>query len=491
MSEQAPSVLLSRIDFGWITTLHILYPPLTIGLATMLFIGELFWIWTDEEHWYRLSRFFERLFIINFAAGVATGITMEMAFGILYGPFSQAAGPFFGEVLGYETITAFMYEAGFIGLMVFGWGKIGKKMHLFATFNVALSAALSAMWILVANSWMQTPKGVTFQHGVFHVTNWWRALLNPDVIYAFPHMLVACFELALGFVLGVSAWYLLKGRHTKLFQRAMRASIIALLVVAPLQIWLGDSMGLTVLAEQPTVLAAMEGHWHARNPDGSPNTAWNLLAWPNAAGDGNAWAVKIPHGLSLIETHTWTGTVRGLDDFPARDRPSILVPFYGFRVMVACGMFMFAMALWGTFLVLRGRMKSYTAGANTWFLRATVFAAIVPYISVWVGWWTREVGRQPWVVFGIMRTAQGVSHMSVSQEVLWLVGYAGFELMVWGATWWFLGKIVGRGPDMDAPIEDGGNQRLGTLNKGGSTEGGARETPKATHGAAPGMPHPA
>ena len=490
MIENTPSVLLSRLDFGWITTLHILYPPLTIGLAAMLFVGELFWYRTNDEYWYRLCRFFERLFIINFAAGVATGITMELAFGILYGPFSQAAGPFFGQVLGYETITAFMYEAGFIGLMIFGWGKISKRMHLFATFNVALSSALSALWILVANSWMQTPVGVTFKHGVFYVKDWWRALFNPDVIYAFPHMLVAAWELAIGFVLAISAWYLLKGRHTAMFQRSMRASIIALLVIAPLQIWLGDSMGLTVAEDQPTVLAAMEGHWHTRNADGSPNTSWSLLAWPNAKGDGNAWAIKIPHVLSLLETHTWNGTVRGMDEFPAQDRPPMVIPFYGFRVMVACGFFMFAMALWGSWLVFRGRMKTYTARTNTWFLRATVLAGIVPYISVWVGWWTREVGRQPWVVFGMMRTSQGVSHMSIAQEIGWLVGYAGFELMVWGATWWFLGKIVNGGPVMDTPVPQEGHDTLGTPAHR-NDPAGARETPKATHSAAPGIPHPA
>ena len=490
MAENSLSVLLSRLDFGWITTLHILYPPLTIGLAAMLFIGELLWIRTSDDHWYRLCRFFERLLIVNFAAGVATGITMELAFGILYGPFSEAAGPFFGQVLGYETITAFMYEAGFIGLMIFGWGKISRRMHLFATFNVALSSSLSALWILVANSWMQTPTGVTLRHGVFIVKDWWRAIINPDVIYAFPHMLVASFEVALGFVAGISAWYLLKQRHVPMFQRSLKRAVLALLVVAPLQVWLGDGMGLTVSHDQPTVLAAMEGHWHARNPDGSPNTAWNLVAWPNAAGDGNAWAVKIPHVLSLLETHTWNGTVHGMDEYPPQDRPPMLVPFYGFRVMVACGMFMVLMAVWGTILVVRKHLATRTATANKWFLRATVLAAFVPFISVWVGWWTREVGRQPWVVFGLMRTAEGVSHMSIVQELLWLIGYMGFELMVWGATWWFLAKIVHDGPALGNPIPQEGDQSLGTPAQGGSPGSGTVETPKAETPVRPGWPSP-
>ena len=490
MPENSFSILLSRLDFGWITTLHILYPPLTIGLAAMLFIGEALWVRTNDDYWYRLTRFFERLLIINFAAGVATGITMELAFGILYGPFSQAAGPFFGQVLGYETITAFMYEAGFIGLMVFGWGKISRRMHLFATFNVALSSALSAMWILVANSWMQTPTGVTFDKGVFVVKNWWKALFNPDVIFAFPHMLVASFEEALAVVAAVSAWYLLKERHVVLFRRSLKSVMLALLIIAPLQVWLGDSMGLTIAQDQPTVLAAMEGHYHTNNPDGSVNTGWHLLAWPNAKNDGTAWAVTIPHVLSLLETHSWSGSVKGMDEFPTQDRPPMLIPFYGFRVMVACGFAMVGLAIWGCWLVFRRRIDARTAG-NTWFLRATIAAAALPYITVWVGWWTREVGRQPWVVFGLMRTAQGVSHMSVAQELLWLVGYIGFELTVWGSTWWFLGKIIRQGPNMDSPIPRGGEESLGTLSSANRPELGETETPKAEHPVRPGQPHPA
>ncbi len=487
MTENSLSVLLARLDFGWITTLHILYPPLTIGLAAMMFIGELFWIRTDDDHWYRLTRFFERLLIINFAAGVATGITMELAFGILYGPFSQAAGPFFGQVLGYETITAFMYEAGFIGLMIFGWGKISRGMHLFATFNVALSSALSAMWILVANSWMQTPTGVTLSHGVFAVANWWKAIFNPDVIYAFPHMLVASFEEGLAVVAAVSAWYLLKGKHVPTFKRSLKSVMLALLIIAPLQVWLGDSMGVTVAEDQPTVLAAMEGHYHTNKPDGSVNNAWNVIAWPNAANDGLLWSIKIPHVLSLLETHTWNGRVRGMDEFPAQDRPPMLIPFYGFRVMVACGFGMVAIALWGSWLVFRRRLDVRSA-ANTWFLRATVAAAALPYISVWVGWWTREVGRQPWVVFNVMRTSQGVSHMSVAAEAGWLVGYMFFELVVWGSTWWFLSKIIRQGPNMTSPILSGGTDSLGTPAHGGK---GDRETPKAERPAGPGQLSPA
>ena len=491
MVENSLPLVLSRLDFGWITTLHILYPPLTIGLAAMLFFTEAAWLRTTDERWYRLTRFFEKILIINFAAGVATGITMEMAFGILYGPFSQAAGPFFGQILGYETITAFMYEAGFIGLMIFGWGKISRRMHLFATFNVALSSAFSAMWILVANSWMQTPVGVTLKNGAFVVDDWYKAIFNPDVLYAFPHMLVACLELGLGVVLAVSAWYLLKGRHVAMFQRALVYALLALVVVAPLQVYLGDGTGLTVAHDQPSVLAAMEGHYHTYNEDGSVDNGWNLVAWPNEANDNTAWAVKIPHVLSLLETHSWNGKVTGLDDFKPEDRPNIIVPFYGFRVMVACGMFLVLVAFWGGWLFLRRRLTIEMVTANKWFLRTLIFSAFLPYLTVWVGWWTREIGRQPWIVYGIMRTSQGVTQMSSLQEAFWLVGYMGFELMVWGATWWFLGKVIWQGPDTKSPVPASGTENLGDMPKEHQGNAGTVESPKASHPTGPGRLHPA
>ena len=463
MQDSALSVFLSRVDFAWITTMHILYPPLTIGLAILLFFAEWRWVRSDDESWYRLVRFFERLFIVNFAAGVATGITMEMAFGILYGPFSQAAGPFFGQVLGYETITAFMYEAGFIGLMIFGWGKISKRMHLFATFNVALSSTLSAMWILDANSWMQTPAGVELKDGFFHVVDWGAALLNHDVILGFPHMLVAAVELALCFVAAISAWYILKNRNIPLFHKSLKYSVLALVVVAPLQVYLGDGLGRVVADDQPAALAAMEGHYNTYNPDGSVNTGWHVIAWPNAKNDGTAWAITIPHVLSLLETHTWSGKVPGLNDFPPQDRPPVVIPFYAFRVMAAAGGALMLLAFWGLWLAVRGGFSAQRIARHRWFLRATMASGFLPYIAVWTGWWVREICRQPWVVYGMMRTSDGVSHMGVAEATFWLVGYVAFELAVWGSVWYFLAKIMRQGPDLESPVVEGGHQHLGEL----------------------------
>ena len=463
MTNSALSVLLSRLDFAWITTMHILYPPLTIGLAILLFFAEWRWVATNDDHWYRLVRFFGRLFIVNFAAGVATGITMEMAFGILYGPFSQASGPFFGQVLGYETITAFMYEAGFIGLMIFGWGKISKGMHLFATANVAVSSCLSAMWILDANSWMQTPTGVEFKNGIFQVTDWFAALLNPDVWLGFPHMLFAAVELALCFVIAVSAWFVLTRKHIDLFQRPLKWGVLVLVIIAPLQIYLGDGLGLVVADDQPAALAAMEGHYNTYNPDGSVDTSWQVVGWPNAAGNGMAWSISVPHVLSLLETHTWSGKVEGLNSFPKADQPPVVIPFYAFRIMAAAGGAIMLFAFWGAFLILRGRFAVNRIVQNRLFLWAAILVGFLPYISIWCGWWVREIGRQPWVVYGMMRTEQGVSHMDLTSAVLWLLGYIYFELIVWGSTWFFFAKVMRVGPDMDSPVVHGGHQHLGEL----------------------------
>ncbi len=450
--ENTLPIMLSRLDFAFITSMHILWTPVTIGMSWLLFFLEVAWLRSGNEKWYRLQRFFEKLFIVNFGAGVATGVTMEMAFGILYGPFSQAVGPFFGNILGFETITAFMYEAGFIGLMIFGWGKIGKGMHAFATFNVALSSSLSAMWILVANGWMQSPRGIVLKNGLFQVTNWWNAIFNPNFDIGFPHMWIATLELSLFFFAAVSAWFILKNRNADLFTKLLKPTLLALVIITPIQIFIGDELGREVAADQPTSLAAMEGHYHTYLPNGKVNTGWHIIAIPNSKNDGNVFAITIPHVLSLLETHTLNGKVTGMDQFAPKDRPDVWVPFYAFRAMVTIGFFLFFMALWGNWLRLRGQLNAEGLRRHPWFLRLLVLSGFLPYLAIWTGWWTREIGRQPWVVYGLMRTWQGVSHMGVTAESAWFIGYIIFEFMVWGGAWYFFSRIVQKGPDLTSPV---------------------------------------
>ncbi|ARU94797.1 cytochrome ubiquinol oxidase subunit I [Tatumella citrea] len=455
--------LITRIDFALISSIHIIYPPLTIGLALLLFIAEAMWVKNNDEKWYRICRFFEKLFIVNFGAGVATGVTMEMAFGILYGRFSQAAGPFFGQVLGYETITAFMYEAGFIGLMIFGWGKISRKMHLFATFNVALSSTLSAMWILVANSWMQTPTGVQLKNGIFVVTDWVAALFNTNVRSAFPHMLLASFELSLTFVVAVCAWFVLKRRNVDIFLRPLKYALVALAVVAAAQVYMGDVLGENTLENKPAALAAMEGQYDAYDAQGNVNNAWNIIGWPNKEGTGLAWSISIPHGLSLIETKTWNGPVRGLNSFPKDEQPPVVLPFYAFRAMAGAGGALLLVSLWGVWLIARRRMTPETASSNKWFLMIAVAMVVLPYIAVIAGWWTREIGRQPWIVYGLMRTEDGMSAMTTGLAIFWFVGFAIFESAVVTGTIWFLAKVVRNGPDLTSNIPGEGHEHIGHL----------------------------
>lgn len=455
--------LITRIDFALISSIHIIYPPLTIGLALLLFISELIWVRKKDDKWYRITRFFEKLFIVNFGAGVATGVTMEMAFGILYGRFSQAAGPFFGQVLGYETITAFMYEAGFIGLMIFGWGKISRGMHLFATFNVALSSTLSAMWILVANSWMQTPTGVELKNGIFVVTDWMAALFNPNVRSAFPHMLLASFELSLTFVVSVCAWQVLKRRHINIFLKPLKYALAALAVVAALQIYMGDVLGENTLEHKPAALAAMEGQYDAYDANGNVNSAWHIIGWPNKDNTALAWSIDIPHGLSLIETKTWNGAVRGLNSFPKDEQPPVVLPFYSFRAMAAAGGALLLVSLWGVWLMARRRLTAETAANNTLFLKIAVAMVVLPYIAVIAGWWTREIGRQPWIVNGLMRTVDGMSAMTPGLAIFWFVGFAIFEASVVIGTIWFLAKVVRQGPDLSSPVPGEGHEHLGHL----------------------------
>jgi cytochrome d ubiquinol oxidase subunit I len=298
---------------------------------------------------------------------------------------------------------------------------------------------------------------VVLKNGLFQVTNWWHAIFNDNAEWGFPHMWVATFVLSMFVFVGVSAWFILKNRYADLFAKMLKPVVLGLLVVTPLQIYLGDGLGVDVAHSEPTSLAAMEGHYHTYLPNGQPNTAWNLIAIPNAANNGNRFSIQIPHVLSLLETHTWNGVVPGLDQFPANDRPDVWVPFYSFRIMVALGFFLFFMALWGTMLLLRGKLTAPELQKRPWFLRIMIFSAFLPYLAIWTGWWTREVGRQPWVVYGLMRTYEGVSHMSVAEEMVWILGYVVFELATWSGAWYFFTRVIKQGPDLESSIPGSNN----------------------------------
>ena len=396
-------VNLSRSQFAMTAIFHILWPILTISLSAFLVLVEALWVRTRNLLYYRHARFWAKLLVLNFVVGVVSGIPMEFQFGTNWAGFSRYAGEFVGNILGFEGTMAFMLEAGFIGVMLYGWGRVPRGVHLFATSMVAFGSSLSAFWIMVANSWMQTPAGVTVVNGRLVVTDYMAAIFNPDMVWGVAHMWVGAMETGAFVIAGISAFYLYRRRHAEFFLRSFKLALMALLVIAPLQIWLGDSSGFDVFHNQPAKGAAIEGYWHT-NPPGT-GAAWALLAWPDQTQQKNDWALELPNMLSVLGTHSLTGQVTGLADIPRADQPP-MVPllFYAFRVMAGIGVWFMALAFWSAWIWRKTRGSLNSMLQQRKLLLAWVLSIPLPYIAIESGWVVREVGRQPWVVYGMLRT---------------------------------------------------------------------------------------
>jgi len=414
-------LFLSRFQFGFTAMFHIIWPVLTIGLSIFLMVLEILWLKTGEQRYHDHARFWMRLFLLNFAVGVVTGIPMEFQFGTNWSHFSLAGGDIFGHLLGFEASMAFMLEAAFLGVMAFGWNRVSPAMHLLATIMVALGGSLSAFWIMVANSWMQTPTGGEFVNGRFIMTDSLAAILNPDAYWGVSHMWVACLETSLFVIGGISAWYLLKGRQTGFFLMSFKMMLAAAIIITPLQILLGDGSGKSVVRAQPEKLAAIEAHWRTNLP--GTGAAWKVIALPDKSRQKNLWALEIPYALSLITTHSPTGRVKGLREFPVEDQPPVMVPFYAFRIMLAIGGGLLALMLWAVYAWRRGRLTPEKIGHQKWLLRSWIVALPLSYVAMEAGWITREVGRQPWIIYGVQRTQEGVSNLSAGTVGLSLLGF--------------------------------------------------------------------
>src|SRR5574340_387784 len=329
------ALFLSRLQFAFTAMFHIIWPVLTIGLSVFLLIMEMQWLKTRNGRYYSHARFWSKLFALNFAIGVATGIPMEFQFGTNWSAFSVAGGDVFGHLLGFEAAIAFMLEAAFLGIMLFGWNRVSRRMHLFATFMVCLGSFLSGYWIMVANSWMQTPTVGYMAQGRFVMVDQWASIMNPDALWGVSHMLFAAVEISLFVVGGISGWYLLKGRHVEFFLTSFKIAVLAAILVAPLQIFLGDGAGRATAVHQPAKLAAMEAHWET-NPAGT-GAPWRLAAWPRQAEQRNLWEINIPYALSILITHAPTGKITGLTVFPREDQPPVWPVFLAFRIMLFFG----------------------------------------------------------------------------------------------------------------------------------------------------------
>lgn len=447
------SVVLSRMQFALTSIFHMLWPILTTGMAIYLVIVEGLWLKTRNADYYYHARFWAKLYILNFGIGVASGLPMEFQFGTNWAPFSEAVGDFFGSVLGFEGAMAFMLEAGFLGIMLFGWERVPPIVHYIATIMVAFGANLSTFWIIAANSWMQTPVGGEWVDGKFIVHDFFQAIFNPSMLNSVSHMFFATLETSLFVIGGISAWYILNQRHVAFFEKALKIVIAALLVVAPLQIYIGHVSGEHVYRDQPSKLAAIEARWDTV-PAGEA-APWSLLAFPDAANEKNVWQLDIPDGLGYILElkKTLSEPVQGLKTWTPEDRPPMLgLLFYSFRLMVGIGFFFVGLMLWSVLQWLRGNLSADQLARQRWLLRAWIFAAPLGYLAVESGWIVREVGRQPWTVYGMIRTSEAASHLPAESVLISLTCFAITYSVLLMSALYFGSRILRKGPNFDLPV---------------------------------------
>jgi cytochrome bd ubiquinol oxidase subunit I len=430
---------LARIQFGFTVSFHIIFPALTIGLASYLVVLEGLWLWRKNRVYRDLYHFWSKIFAVNFAMGVVSGLVMAYQFGTNWSYFSAFAGGVSGPLLTYEVLTAFFLEAGFLGVALFGWNKVGPGLHFFATLMVALGTLVSTNWILASNSWMQTPAGFEIQGGRVVPVDWLEVIFNPSFPYRLVHMTIAAFLSTALFVGASAAWHLLKGNNTVRVRTMFSMAMWMVLVVAPIQIEAGDQHGLNTLKYQPAKIAAIEGHWRSNAPgEGVPLI---LFGWPNMAKETTDYAVELPHLGSVILTHTWDGQFRGLADFPAEDRPDSTVVFWTFRIMAGLAFLMLALGLWSLWLRFRGDLYD-----SRLFLRLAVLTGPAGLIAIIAGWLTTEIGRQPWVVYGVMRTKDAVSNHSALAMTLSLGVFVAMYFIVFGTGVFYMLKLIAAGP---------------------------------------------
>jgi cytochrome d ubiquinol oxidase subunit I len=436
--------MLSRLQFAVMAVVHISFSVISIGLALFIAVMEGLWLRTKDPVYYGHARFWSRLLLLNFGIGVVTGLPLEFAFGNNWAPFA-AKSTFFGEILGTETLAAFMLEAGFLGIMVFGWNRVPPKLHFFATCMVVVGSSLSVFWIMVANSWMQTPAGVIIQDGRLVLTSYREAVFNPDMVFGVTHMYVACLETSLFVIGAISAWYVLRGRQVEFFTRSFRVAVIAAVVIAPLQAFIGDEAGRSVARNQPIKLAAMEAHWETNPPgEGAP---WIIAAWPDQANQRNYWSIEVPYLLSLLLTHSPTGEVRGLKDFPKEEHPPMPITFFSLRIMALAGFAFIGLVLWTLWRWQRGALTAARLPREKWLLYAWIAAAPLAWAAVEGGWVTREVGRQPWLVYGLLRTGESATPLPSGVVAASLAGYLVIAGLLTAAFLVLAARVLKQGPD--------------------------------------------
>jgi cytochrome d ubiquinol oxidase subunit I len=415
--DSLDGLLLARIQFAANITFHILFPTITIALGWALLAMRLAWLRTQHDHWLHAYRFWTKVFALSFALGVVSGITMSFQFGTNWPGFMERVGNVAGPLLGYEVLTAFFLEATFLGIMLFGHGRVSERVHLVATFLVAFGTTMSAFWIIVLNSWMQTPTGYEIVDGVFHVTSWAEVIFNPSMPYRLAHMLLASFLTVAFLMCGVSAWQLLRGKDNLATRPVLKAGLVAGAALIPVQIFMGDLHGLNTLEHQPAKIAAMEAIWKTER--GAPLV---LFALPDAKTQSNRFAVEIPRGAALILTHDADGELKGIDAFP-NAHPPVAPVFWSFRVMVGVGVLMLLASWLGAWRVWRQRRLAQPFALPRWMLLGLTGMTFSGWVATVAGWYVSEVGRQPFLVQGYLRTAEAASTVPAPHIALTLTAY--------------------------------------------------------------------
>jgi cytochrome d ubiquinol oxidase subunit I len=433
-------VLLARLQFAFTVTFHIIFPAFTIGLSAYIATVLLLWLATGRAHYYRLARFWTKIFAVSFAMGVVSGIVLSYEFGTNWSHFSVVVGNVVAPLIGYEVLTAFFLEATFLGVMLFGWQRVPPWLHVLSAVLVATGTALSAFWILSANSWMQTPAGHELRDGIVHPLDWLAVIFNPSFPYRFAHMLTAAYLTTSFVVLAVGARYARAGRNPDEARTMLRMAVGFIAIVAPLQLFIGDEHGLNTLEHQPIKIAAMEGHW-----DGSKPGALLLFAWPDEAAETNRFEVAIPKGASLILTHDPNGLFRGLKSVPPAERPPVIPVFFAFRVMVGIGLVMIAAGLIGVYLWWRRRLFT-----SRWYLALASHGWWLGFIAVMCGWIVTESGRQPWLVQGILRTADAISPVPAASIATTLALFVIVYAIVFAMGGYYINRLIAKGPPSDA-----------------------------------------
>lgn len=438
-------VLLARIQFAFTISFHIVFPALSIGLASFLAVVEWRWLRTRNPLYHDIYKFWIKIFAVAFGMGVVSGVVMSYQFGTNWSVFSDKVANVLGPLLGFEVLTAFFLEASFLGIMLFGWGRVSERMHFASTCIVAVGTLISAFWILAANSWMQTPQGfVIAEDGRLMPTNWLEIIFNPSFPYRFAHMVTAAY-LSTAFVVGgVGAFYLWKQRYVGHARIMLGMAAIMAALVAPLQVVIGDAHGLNTLKHQPAKVAAMEGLYKTET-----SVPMLLFGWPDELAEKMDYTIGVPGMASLILTHDWKGEIKGLSEWPKDERPPVLPVFLAFRVMVGLGILMVAIGVASAVQHFRRRLFT-SRWLHFWWM------AMMPsgFIALLAGWFVTEIGRQPWTAYGVLRTAHSVSPAILGPQVAWsLLAFVVIYTFVFGAGSYYILRLIGKGVPASADPE--------------------------------------